>query len=639
MMRYEPTLIVTRMVIYRSDKIVYDAAFHAGVNIVRGENSSGKSTVLNFIFYGLGGDLTDWSTVARLCSRVVLEVSLNGKKATLSRDVSEAGTMQPMEIFGGSYLDSIKAPRSQWIKYPYRSGENRESFSQAIFGLLGIPEVSSDLSGHITMHQILRLLYADQLSPVEQLFRAVPFDRADLRDTVGRLLCGAYDSAVYDNEQKIRELSKEFDTINGQLRSLFSVLGKADQGFTLEWIDAQRTSLEQEQAATQRLIEEAEQKLYTSTKNDKLTLSQQENVYKAVQALQSELIRLKQDRDALALTIADSNAFLAALKNKIEALRDSSAVVDHIGEVRFQCCPACYSPIDGELAKHACHLCKTPFESEQTRSRIAALILDTSLQIRQSTLLQSRREDRARTVDQEIRDTETKWKDASRRLSALQSLPSTNDREKLRDLHRRSGYLQRQIEDLDQKAQLAATVRQLSDRKSELQATITKLRNTNDTLRAQQASTLAKAYTLIADEVKKLLVQDLRRQDVFEDPRSVNFTFEGNQITVDNESYFSASSRTILRSSFFLGFLAAATKNPFFRHPRFCMIDSHENMGVEAIRSQNFQLQILRVSKESKVEHQIIFATAMIEPELEDEAYTVGAFSTNVDKTIGIKLD
>jgi len=637
-MRYEPTLIVTRMIVERSGKAVYDELFHAGVNVVRGENSSGKSTVLNFMFYGLGGDLTDWSTVARLCSRVVLEVSLNGNKATLSREISETSTMQPMEIFGGSYADSVKAPRSEWIKYPYRSGENRESFSQAIFRLLGIPEVSSDLSGHITMHQILRLLYADQLSPVEQLFRAVPFDRADLRDTVGRLLCGAYDSAVYDNEQKIRELLKEFDTINGQLRSLFSVLGKADQGFTLEWIDAQRKSLEAEQAETQRLIEDAEQKLYTSSK-DKLTLAQQQKAYKAVQTLQAALIRLKQDRDALTLTIADSDAFLASLRNKLDALRDSSSVAEHIGEVRFQCCPACYSPIDSELTKHACHLCKTPFDSEHTRGRISFLIMDTGLQIKQSTLLQNRREQRAREVDLEIKETETKWKEASRHLSSLQSLPSTNEREKLRDLHRRSGYLQRQVEDLDQKAQLAATVRELSDRKSELQTTITKLRSANEALRAQQSTNLAKAYTLIAEAVKKLLVQDLRRQDVFEDPQSVNFTFEGNQITVDNETYFSASSRAVLRSSFFLGFLAAATKNPFFRHPRFCMIDSHENMGVEAIRSQNFQLQILRVSKESKVEHQIIFATAMIEPELEDEAYTVGAFSTNVDKTIGIKMD
>jgi hypothetical protein len=499
--------------------------------------------------------------------------------------------------------------------------------------------VSSDLSGHITMHQILRLLYADQLSPVEHLFRAVPFDRADLRDTVGRLLCGAYDSAVYDNEQKIRELTKEFDTINGQLRSLFSVLGKADQGFTLEWVDAQRKSLEDEQNQTQRLIEEAEQKLYTSSKKEKLTLAQQDKAYKAVQLLQTTLVKLKHERDALALTIADSSAFLASLTNKLDALRDSSKIAEQIGEIRFQCCPACYSPIDGELTKHACHLCKTPFDSDQTRSRISALIIDTGLQIKQSTHLQTRREQRARELDLNIKEAEEKWKEASRRLSSLQSLPSTNEREKLRELHRKSGYVQRQIEDLDQKAQLAAAVRELSERKAELQSSIAKLRGTNEALRAQQSNNLAKAYTLIADEVKKLLTYDLRRQDVFEDPQSVNFTFEGNQITVDNESYFSASSRAILRSSFFLGFLAAATKNPFFRHPRFCMIDSHENMGVEAIRSQNFQLQILRVSKESKVEHQVIFATAMIEPELEDQAYTVGAFSTNADKTIGINMD
>ena len=130
----------------------------------------------------------------------------------------------------------------------------------------------------------------------------------------------------------------------------------------------------------------------------------------------------------------------------------------------------------------------------------------------------------------------------------------------------------------------------------------------------------------------------MRRQDIFEDPKSVSFTFGDNKILVDDENYFSASSRAILKSSFCLGFLAAATKTEFFRHPRFCMIDTLENMGVEAIRSHNFQLQILRVSQDSKVEHQIIFATAMIEPQLEEEAYTVGAFSTNVDMTIGIRI-
>ena len=64
MTRYEPTLLVERLVVQRGGKSVYDEAFHQGVNVIRGENSSGKSTVLNFIFYSLGGDLSDWSEAA-----------------------------------------------------------------------------------------------------------------------------------------------------------------------------------------------------------------------------------------------------------------------------------------------------------------------------------------------------------------------------------------------------------------------------------------------------------------------------------------------------------------------------------------------------------------------------------------------
>jgi hypothetical protein len=45
MTRFEPTLIVTRAVVERNEKPVYDEAFHEGVNVIRGANSSGKSTV------------------------------------------------------------------------------------------------------------------------------------------------------------------------------------------------------------------------------------------------------------------------------------------------------------------------------------------------------------------------------------------------------------------------------------------------------------------------------------------------------------------------------------------------------------------------------------------------------------------
>jgi hypothetical protein len=639
MMRYDPTLIVTRVVIERDSLVVYDERFHRGVNVIRGDNSSGKSTVLNFIYYGLGGDLADWSTAARLCSRVIVEVRLNGNLATLSREISDKAG-QPMDIFGGSLEDSQRAPRADWLRYPYRGGGNgnRESFSQAIFRLLKIPEVASDQSGNITMNQILRLLYADQLSPIEDIFKFQRFDDANLRETVGRLLCGAYDSALYDNIQKLKALSKEFDSISGELKSLFSVLGKSEQGISIEWIETEKNALEEKRRTLQSSIEETEQKLYVSAAHEHLTKKFQEKAYREVQLLQVEIGVVRRDRDALVLTIADSTAFIRNLEHKIEALRDSSSVVEHLGEVEFQSCPSCYAPIEGGLS-HACNLCKVPFNSEETQTRIISLINDTALQVKQSQFLQSRREARLRELSEHVQKLERQWQHASRHLVSQERLLSTDSLEELRELHRQSGYIERQIEDLDQKMHIAQLVQEISDRKSNINSEINRFRSENEKLEAEQQERLSKAYTAISEKVKSLLINDLRRQDIFENPRRVDFTFSGNKISVDGENYFSASSRAILKSSFYLAFLAAATEMPFFRHPRFCMIDTLENMGVESIRSHNFQLQIARISAESKVEHQIIYATAMIEPSLDDENITIGKHSTLDSLTIDVSVD
>jgi hypothetical protein len=637
-MRYDPTLIVTRVVVERAERAVYDEHLHEGVNVIRGENSSGKSTVLNCIFYGLGGDLADWSEAALLCSRIILEVRLNGKPATLSRDISSQHG-QPMEIFGGEYELAREAPRTQWVRYPYRRSPSQESFSQALFRLLGIPEVASDVSGNITMHQILRLLYSDQLSPVENLFRHDRFDSPALRDAVARLLAGAYEGALYENEVKIRDLTREFDAKSGKLRSLLTVLGGTEHSLTLDWLDGHRRSLEHERAALQTQIEADERQLYTSAMDDELTLKAQEETYSEVQQLQAELGHARQERDALMLAIADSDAFITSLEHKLAALNDAEATAQHFGEVRFNICPACYAPLEtSEQAQAtACHLCKTPFDSDRTRGRIVAIINDTALQLQQSRLLQTQRTERVADVERRLQALERRWRSASTKLSALQRLPSSEAREHLRMLQRKSGYLERQIEDLNEKANIVQMIDEIAARKNELNDQITRLKDENERLRVSQQRRLEHAYTRIADEIRTLLHNDLRRQDSFETAQNIQLDFGANKISVDGHSYFSASSRVILKSSFFLGFCAAAMKDPHFRHPRFVMIDTIEDKGMEPERSHNFQNQILRVSNESKVEHQIIYATAMIAPDLNDPRFTVGKFSTRDNPTLAIR--
>lgn len=627
--------MVKRLRIERNSHIAYEEAFHSGVNIIRGENSSGKSTILNFLFYGLGGDLTAWSEAALLCTHVNVEVLLNGKIATLSREISkEPG--RSMDIFGGPLESALEAPRSEWTRYPYKRSPSRESFSQAIFRLLQMPEASNEASGNVTIHQMLRLLYADQLSPVEHIFRFERFDTPLIRDAVGRLVCGAYDNHMYQNELRIRALSKEFDSVSGELRSLLSVLGKAEESLTLDWIAGQRKVLLERKAALRTEIEQAERRMFGAAEKDKLSLRAQDQAYTAVQKLQARVGELAERHDAILLTISDSNAFIAGLEQKLTALNDASIVADCIGDIEFQSCPACFAPVKRTTEKVACYLCKTPFDAERMRERIVSMINDTALQLSQSRTLQTRRELELNTLTKELSEARESWTIAASHLQQARQLPSTEVQQELRELHQRFGYLEREIEDLENKANIVQLVDQLSSRKSDLNAEITRLRTENETREADQKRRISIAYTAIADGVRDLLHKDLKRQDSFEKAQNIQFDFAANSVTVDNVAYFSASSRALLKTGFFVAMLAAALKYDFFRHPRFVLIDTIEDKGMEAIRSQNFQRLIVDLSQASKIDHQIIFATAMIAPELDTPEFTVGKYSTHDSPTLDI---
>src|SRR5690606_36393423 len=117
-------------------------------------------------------------------------------------------------------------------------------------------------------------------------------------------------------------------------------------------------------------------------------------------------------------------------------------------------------------------------------------------------------------------------------------------------------------------------------------------------------------------------------ETAFINAQSIQFEFSSNKLSVDNESYFSASSRVILRNSFFVGLFGAAIRDPSFRHLRLCMLDSIEDKGMQPERSHNFQRLVVATAQAALCEHQIIFATSMIAPDLDHPQFTVGHYST-----------
>ena len=174
-----------RLRVLRRGVAVYDQRFHTGVNVIRGDNGSGKSTIADFIFYVLGGEFDNWKKAALACEQVQAEVVTRGGVLVLRRDVGTAQT--PMEVFYGPMTDAEHRGLDGWERFPIRRMGSSLSFTQVMFRAAGIPEAQSQGASNITMHQILRLLYSDQRTPAGFLFRYEDFDRREIREAVGDL--------------------------------------------------------------------------------------------------------------------------------------------------------------------------------------------------------------------------------------------------------------------------------------------------------------------------------------------------------------------------------------------------------------------------------------------------------------------
>jgi AAA domain-containing protein len=391
---FKPTLQVRRLKVAQGGSTAFDEVFHPGVNIIRGANSSGKSTILDLIAYSLGYENVPWKQEALLCDSVFVEAEANGVSLTLQRPISDK-LFNPMSVYWGSMGDAEKAPYSAWQVYPFKRSEKKESFSQILFRALEMPEVRGFAESNITMHQLLRLLYADQRSPHDTLFRPEPFDTILTRETVGGYLFGIYDDDLYGAQLQHRDTSTRLSETAAELRSIYAVLGRSGQETNFEWVGSEIKSLEAEQkSASEKLV---------ALKNSRGSSTPSTATDPGVAGLRKSLSEAKaklasaEDKIAkLQVDIADSEQFIIELERRIESLNESGAARGYMGAVTFSLCPCCLSPT-GPSDSTVCALCKAPLGDRAATSQILRMQNELQLQRDESTrLIEGRRRELGR---------------------------------------------------------------------------------------------------------------------------------------------------------------------------------------------------------------------------------------------------
>lgn len=637
---YKPTLQLRKLRVLREKRVAYQADFHKGVNIIRGQNASGKSTVVDFIFYALGGDSVPWKNEALLCSEVRAELELNGLRMTVSRPVSDA-SRNPLSIYWGTLDAADAAPRSEWETYPYQRSASKESFSQIIFRLLEMPEIRGEGASNITMHQLLRLLYVDQRTPHDAIFRAEPFDTILTRETVGNYLCGIYSAELYDAQLELKTVDAQLSKSVSELRSLFNILGRSGQGGgnTTDFLQAEAASISNE-------IVTLSEKVIELRKDARQAANKKEQSAKVIAALRESLSSTQRKYaeatdviQNLSLEVEDSKLFVSELERRLSALEDSEATRHYLGAIKFNFCPCCLTAVENKTEPNGvsfCQLCKSPAADTPADSQLLRMRNELALQRRESAKLLEQRQAQLQKftrelpiLARELEQLEGKYR------TATQEWTSPVERE-IDAANLRLGELKQKLVQIGEYQKLAGVIEDLQNsratleaRKRELQDNILFFENKDEAIKAE-------ARLSVANELIRLLRADLPRQEEFIHAASVDWSFGDNRVIVNGHTQFSESSMVILKHCFHLALLAASTKHEFFRIPRFLLLDGIEDGGQEIERSHHLQELVVQLSASLPADHQIIFSTSQIAPTLQDSDLVVGKASTVDDKTLSI---
>lgn len=632
----EPSLQLVSLKVLRDRNVAYVGHFHEGVNIISGQNASGKSTIMDFIFYALGGENVPWKNEALLCDEVLAELLLNGIPVTLRRDIN-VNPKNPISIFWGRIADAERASFSEWETYPYQRSATKESFSQVLFRLLELPELKGEGAANITMHQLLRLLYVDQRTPHDQIFRAEPFDTILTRETVGNYLFGVYSSDLYDAQIELRNIESQLSKSVSDLRNLFLILGKSGQtGNTSDFLKAEAASIQSEIAAAETLLINLRQSRNTSdTTGSEVSI---QTARTKLSSAQQELASTQQRIAELQLEIEDSRMFLAEVTRRVRALDDSETARTYLGSIRFQFCPCCLNSVENSLENDSnCQLCKRPLDTTNSDSQLLRMKNELALQKRESSGLLEKKQTLLAELSRTVPALQNNLRMLEQEYSRLTSSWISPVERQIEDVSRTIGQLNQKLEEIARYFQLASVIEELQRKREELETEKARLQDAILLAENRDENLKKKARLALAENLIHLLKIDLERQEEFISAAAVDWSFSHDRVAVNGHTQFSESSMVILKQSFHLAMLMASAENSYFRVPRFILLDGIEDGGQEIARSHKLQENIAALSQGLNVSHQIIFATSQIAPSLAQQKFLVGSTSTVEKKTLAIQ--
>ena len=638
--QYSPTILLNRLIIVRDQQVVYDQKFHEGMNVIYGKNAFGKSCIMDMIFYVLGGYLseTEWKKEIKYCTAVYGEFVLNGEIFTLKRNIENppfGGAA--MSICEGNLIHALSCGDLCWKKYNYNESKQRESFSNFLFQILGIPEIKiSELDHAITMNSCLRLMYVDQRTPYFEIFRNETYDSETKRKVISDLMLGVYNTDYYLLKNKLKKLEDNFKNICNYLSNVLSVLNT--------------TGNASDPAFFEKLIENKKKEL--DNKIDKLSSSKKdfysefakkngkEEINKIVQDIEETNVKISESTSEflkLNYEKIDSQNFISSLERRLSFLEDSEKTMECLDSIEVDICPVCFSEIKKHQNEDNCYLCHSPLKGEARSFNLNKLKRNLLMQIQESQSLQDQRELEIQNISRKIKFLKNTKDRLQKDLSLKSSTVFQNEVYFLK-LNEEVGYLRKDIENLEKQKDLADNLKLKVEEKENLNQEIVSTKGKIEQIIKGNEARLNQALNKVKEKLKELLLSDVGADKDLKNVKDIEINFTKNRLFLDERTNFAASTMGYIKNCFSISLWEAAVENSFFIFPRFLLLDNIEDKGIDSERIFNIQSHIDEFCNNSSIQCQIIISASQLDQKFINTDKIIGKYYYD-EETTGKTLD
>lgn len=520
----------------------FEQSFTTGLNIIRGNNSSGKSSLFQAILYALGleellggknektmqsvlkdqVEFPDSEFHKILQSEVYLEIE-NEEAITIKRAIiSPTNNQKLLTVYYGKLLtEEDKNLRRQSMYIHDKGGASDEIYGFHLFlaDFLGweMPEVMNNQGqpSHLYLQQIAPLFMIEQKSGWSDFFATMPY--YGIKHATSRIVEFILNMDVFENQKKKTELIYREECLRENWKTLYIKLSNIarDTRYHLQGLNDRPSILQVEEIALLRDVDtgtiDIETEVYALRKEySELSAVEVRTVEDRAEFHEGELNTLQAELNQKSLSydligsefslcqqqLEQYQEQLSDLDSDLHKNRSALKIVTLGGEVRSEValliCPTCYQPIEDSLLPHNVQEVPMSIEANIHYLESKKKMIEKYIQGQKQKCDEYGR--KLDSLRKDLSDIRVRIRAIKRDLTEDSRMPSISDIERRLTLKNQIAFYERKISEFEElKDELTPLVRAYTALYAEKQALSVNIYSTKDEAKINCFETFFKA--------------------------------------------------------------------------------------------------------------------------------------------------